>query len=191
VISTALQNRTSGVLVACILGDLATGALGYATGGADGGAIGTIAFALGVGIVAGLLWIVGATVGRPARTRIRPATAGAIAVAGWAVVGASVLDPGPPVWTYFAAASLVGVPLGTTAESPESGLWHGVLACGTGGVLTVYLSIYESFTMRPELGGIVLIGGVVAPLALGITGGLGGAVGAVTHEAVERRRVSE
>lgn len=189
--ATALPNRTRRLLVACLLGDLAAGALGYATGGADGGAFGALAFALGVGIVAGLLRIVGATVGRPARTRIRTPTAGAIAVAGWTVVGVSVFEPGPPVWTYFAAASLVGVALGATAESPRSGLWHGVLACGSGGVLTVYYSIYESFTMRPELGGIVVLGGGVAPLALGIAGGLGSAVGVVTHEAVERRRVSE
>jgi hypothetical protein len=188
---TSLQNRTPRFLVACVLGDVAAGALGYATGGADGGAIGAIAFALGVGMVAGLLWVVGATVGRPARTRIRPVTAGAIAVAGWTLFGASVLDSGPPMWTYVAAASLVGVPLGTTAESPRSGLWHGLLACGSGGVLTVYLSIYESFTMRPELTGIVIIGGLLAPLALGVAGGLGSAVGVVTNEAVERRRVSE
>jgi hypothetical protein len=177
--------------VACLVGDLAAGALGYATGGADGGAIGAIAFALGVGMVAGLLWVVGATVGRPVRTRILPAIAGAIAVAGWTLVGASLLEPGAPVWTYFAAASLVGVSLGATGESSRSGLWHGILACGSGGVLTVYLSIYESFTMQPELGGIVLVGGVVAPLAFGIAGGFGGAVGVATNDAVENGRVSE
>ena len=179
------------MLAACLLGDFAAGALGYATGGADGGAIGAIAFALGVGIVAGLLLAVSVTVGRPARTRIRPVTAGAIAVAGWTVIGVSVLDSTPPMWTYLAAASLVGVPLGTTAESARSGLRHGLLACGSGGVLTVYLSIYESFTMRPELTGIVILSGLLAPLALGIAGGLGSAVGVVTDEAVERRRVSE
>jgi uncharacterized membrane protein len=179
------------MLAACLLGDLAAAALGYATGGADGGAIGAIAFALGVGIVAGLLLVVGVTVGRPAQTRIRPVTAGAIAVAGWTVIGVSVLDSGPPGWTYVAAASLVGVSLGTTAESPQSGLWHGLLTCGSGGVLTVYLSIYESFTMRPELTGIVILGSFLVPLALGIAGGLGSAVGVLTHEAVERRRVSE
>jgi hypothetical protein len=76
-------------------------------------------------------------------------------------------------------------------ESAASGLWHGTLAGGAGGVLTVYFTIYESFTMRPELDGIVLIGGVVAPLVLGVAGGLGGAVGVVTNGVVERGRVSE
>lgn len=184
-------NRTTLALVACMVGDLAAGLLGYATGGPDGGAIGAIAFALGLGVVGGLLFLVGTAVGKPAETRVRPAVAGTLAVAGWAILGAAVLEPGAPLWTYVAAAALVGVAVGTACESSASGLWHGTLAGGAAGVLTVYLAIYESFTMRPELGGIVVIGGVVAPLVFGIAGGLGGAVGTVTHEAVERGRVSE
>lgn len=188
---TVLQNRTARLLLVCLVGDLVAGTLGYVTGGLDGSLIGGIAFALGLGVVGGLLWAVGATVGRPARTQIWPVTVGAITVAGWTVVGTSVLEPSAPVWTYFVAASLIGVPLGTACESARSGLWHGVLAGGFGGVLTVYLSIYESFTMRPELWGIVIIGAVVAPLAFGMAGGLGSVVGVVTNEAVERSRVSE
>ncbi|WP_135824743.1 hypothetical protein [Halorussus ruber] len=178
-------------LVACVVGDLAAGLLGYATGGPDGGAIGAIAFALGLGVVGGLLLAVGTTVGGPDDILVRPAVGGAVAVAGWAILGASVLEPGAPMWTYLVAAALVGVALGTACESAAGGLWHGTLAGGAGGVLTVYLAIYESFTMRPELGGIVLLGGVVAPLALGVAGGLGGAVGVVTNGVVERGRVSE
>lgn len=186
-----VNRTTTFALVVLMAGDLTAGALGYATGGLDGGAIGAIAFTLGLGVVVGLLLAVGTTVGGPDDILVRPAVGGAVAVAGWAILGASVLEPGAPTWTYLVAASLVGTSLGTACESPAGGLWHGTLAGGAGGVLTVYLAIYESFTVRPELWGIVVIGSVVAPLAFGVAGGLGGAVGVVTHEAVERSRVSE
>lgn len=188
---TDRPNRTTLLLVGWLVGDLAAGALGYATGGADGGAIAAIAFALAVGAVGGLLSAVGAAVGRPARTSVRSGVGGAVAVAGWTVLGASVPEPALPLWVLYGVVALVGVLLGATCESPTSGLWHGVAACGAGGVLTVYLSVYESFTMRPELGGFVVIAAVVAPLTFGVAGGVGSGVGALASDAVGTVRVSE
>lgn len=179
------------VLLAGLLALLAGATLGYATGSADGGITAAVAVALGLGVLAGLARAVSATVGRPTRTRTAATLAGGLGIAGWTVVSTLVLQPGLPLWVYVGVVSLVGVLLGVACESPVSGLWHGTLAGGVGGVLTVYLAIYESFTMRPEMGGIVLIAGVLAPLAFALAGGLGGAVGVSTLDAVKTRRVSE
>lgn len=185
------MNRTTGLLVACVAGDLAAGALGYATGGADGGAIAAIAFALALGVVGGLLLAVGLSTGTPARTSARLATGGAVAVIGWAVLSTSVLEPSPPLWVLYGVVSSVGVLLGVACESPVDGLWHGTLACGAGGVLTVYPSVHSSFTMRPELGGMVVILAVVVPLSFGVAGGLGGGLGGLAFAAADGRRVRE
>lgn len=176
-----------------MLAVLAAGALGYATGGADAGAVSTIALALGLGAVAGLAWTADAVVGRPSQTRTARILAGGVAVAGWLVVPTVVTDPsvGVPLWVTIGGVALVGVLVGATCGSSVGGLWHGLLTGGMGGVLFVYVAIYESFTMQPELDGIVLIAGVFAPLALALVGGFGGAIGASTLDAVGTRRVSE
>lgn len=185
------MNRTTGLLVACAVGDLAAGALGYATGGVDGGVVAAIAFALALAVVGGLLLAVGLSVGIPGRIGVRRTAAGAVAVAGWSVLSMSVLELTLPLWAFYGAVALAGVLLGVTCESPTGGLWHGVLACGTGGVLTVYRAIYGAFTIRPELDGFVVLLAVVVPLAFGVAGGLGGGLGGVAIEAVDGRRVSE
>lgn len=179
--------------IAGMLAVLAAGALGYATGGADGGAVAAVAVALGLGTVAGLAWVADALVGHPNRTRATPVLVGGLAVVGWAVVPTAVTDASVtiPAWMIVGGVSLVGVLVGVTCDSPVDGLWHGLLAGGAGGVLFVYVAIYESFTMQPELDGIVLIAGVFAPLASALVGGLGGAVGVSTLDAVRMRRVSE
>jgi hypothetical protein len=174
-----------------LLAVLAGGALGYATAGADGGITAAVAVALGIGAVAGLAWAIDATVGRPSRTRSFSILAAGLVIAGWTVVPTTILGPILPIWAYVGGIALVGVLLGVTCESPVGGLWHGLLAGGAGGVLTVYLAIYESFTMQPELDGIVLIAGLFAPLAFSVAGGLGGAVGVSTLDAVGKARVSE
>lgn len=181
------------VALACVLAVLAAGALGYATGGTDGGVVAAVALALGLGAVAGLAWAVETLVGSPSRTRAAAVLAGGLAVVGWLVVPTAVAGPdsGVPVWATVAGVSLVGVLVGATSDSAVGGLWHGLLAGGTGGVLFVYVAIYESFTMQPELDGIVLIAGTFAPLALALAGGVGGAIGASTVDAVWTRRVSE
>lgn len=179
------------VPIAGMLAVLAAGALGYATGGADGGAVAAIAVALGLGGVAGLAWTADAVVGSPSRTRVASILAGGLAVVGWAVAPTSVLDASVPLWAYVGGISLVGLLVGVTCDSPVCGLWHGLLAGGTGGVLFVYVAIYESFTMQPELDAIVLIAGVFAPLAFALAAGFGGAVGVSTLAAVWTRRVSE
>lgn len=188
---TADPDRTTLLLLVCLVGDLAAGALGFATGGVDGGAIAAIAFALAIAAAAGLLLAVGLSVGTPARTNGRTAAVGAVVVAGWAALAVSVLSPGLPLWALFGAVSLVGVLLGVACESPTGGLWHGALAASAGGVLTVYQSVYASFTMRPELGGFVVLAAVVVPLAFGVAGAIGGGLGALAFEAVEGRHVSE
>lgn len=185
---TALQNSTT-LLSACLVGALAAGALGYATGGTEGGAVAAVGFALAVGVTAGLLRAVGAAVGRPDDVQVRPAAVGAAAVAGWAALAVAAPSPALPLWAVVGGVALVGGLLGAATGSPSSGLWHGTLACGAGGALTVYLSVYESFTMQPELTGVVLIGAVVAPLASGLVGGLGGGLGALAFGAVGGRPV--
>lgn len=185
------MDRTTSLLVACLVGDIAAAALGYVTGGVDGGAIAAIAFALAVSAVGGLLLAVGVSVGRPGPTSVRVAVAGAIAVAGQTVLAVSVFDLGLSLWGFFGTVSLVGILLGVVCKSPSDGLWHGVLACGAGGVLTVYQSVYASFTMQPELGGFVVIAAVVAPPAFGIAGGVGGGLGALAFGAVWATRISE
>jgi hypothetical protein len=178
-----------------MLSVLVAGALGYATGGPDGGAVAAIALALGVGAVAGVAWTADALVGRLSRTRVTPILAGGLAVVGWVVVPTAVIGSDAsasiPLWATVGGVWLVGVFVGVTCDSPLDGLWYGLLAGGTGGVLFVYVAIYESFTMRPELEGIVLIAGVFAPLALALVGGFGGAVGVSTLDAVWTRRMSE
>ena len=173
---------------------LAGATLGYATAGADGGVTAAVAVALGIGAVAGLAWAVDATVGRPDRTKGSSILAGGLVIAGWTVVPTSVLGatlPTLPLWAYVAGVALVGVFLGVTCDSPVGGLWHGLLAGGAGGVLFVYVAIYESFTMQPELDGIVLIAGLFAPLSFSLAGGLGGAVGVSTLDAVRKVQVSK
>lgn len=179
------------LLVASWLIVLAGGVLGYATAGFDGVATAVIAVALGLGLVAGLAWAVGASVGRPSRPRFRLALAGAVAIAGWTVASVSISDPAVPFWVYAGGVAVVAVLHGVAYDSLASGLWHGVLAGGTGGVLTVFVAVYESFTMQPELTAIVLIAGIVAPLAFALAGGLGGAVGSVTLTAVRTGQVRE
>lgn len=179
------------VPLAGLLAVLAAAALGYATAGADGGATAAVAVALGLGAVAGLAWVIDATVGRPTRTRTTATLAAGVAIAGWTVVSTSSLGPALPMWAYVGAVSLVGVLLGVTCESPLDGLWHGVLAGGTGGVLTAYVAIYESFTMHPEMDGIVLIAGLFAPLLFSLASGLGGMAGSVTLDAIRKVQVSK
>lgn len=158
---------------------LGAAALGYVTAGSDGGVVAGVAVALGIGVIAGLAWTVGALVGRPDRTRPLPILAGGLVIAGWAAVPVSVLELSVPVWAYVGVISLVGILLGVRGDSPVGGLWHGTIAGGTGGVLMVYVAVYESFTTHPEMDGIVLIAGVFAPLAFAVVGGLGGVIGGV------------
>lgn len=188
----ALRSGTLATL-AWVLAVLAAGALGYATGGADGGAVAAVALALGLGGVTGLAWVADALVGRPDRTREVPILAGGFVVVGWVLVPAAVADASAtvPLWATVGGVALVGVFVGVTCDTPRDGLWHGLLAGGSGGVLFVYVAVYESFAMRPELDGIVLIAGVFAPLAFALAGGLGGAVGVSTLDAVWTRRISE
>lgn len=152
--------------------------LGYATGGPDGGVIAALAFGVGAAVVLALLAAADAAVGKPESTAFRPVAVGACAFA-----AAFVLASSPPLAGsvslrgYLAVALLVGGGVGASAASPASGLWHGTYAGGVGGLLVLYVAVYESFTIRPELGGVVAIAGVVAPAALGLLGGVGGAVG--------------
>lgn len=186
------SNRSSRLLTACLVGDLAAGTLGYAIGGPDGGVIAGIAFALALGAVGGLLLAIGLTVAEPpGRTRVRPAVGGAVAAFGWSVLAVSVLDPSLPLWGLYGGVALVGLAVGIASESATGGLWHGALACGAGGVLTVYPSVYESFTMQPELGAFVLLAAVAAPLVFGVAGGVGGGLGALAFDAIGTRGVSE
>lgn len=174
-------------------GSLAAIVLGYATGGVRGGAVAALAFALAVGVVFGLLWVVNHLVGRPERTDWWPVALGAICAVGLFALGSNtVLARFLSVWAYLGGATLVGAGVGAaTGDDPGSGLWHGALAGGLGGVGVVYVAIYESFTMQPQLDGIVLIAAVVAPLAFGVLGGVGGAAGSVAAASVRVRSRDE
>jgi hypothetical protein len=167
------------VVRAGLVGLLAAAGLGCATAGPDGGAIAALAFGLAAAVVFGLLWTVDAAVGRPDRTAFRSVAVAACSFALlFVLASASPLAGRVPLAGYLGAGALVGAGVGATAGSPASGLWHGTYGGGVGGLLVVYVAIYESFTMRPALGGVVAIAGVLAPAALCLLGGLGGAVGA-------------
>lgn len=174
------MSRTTVWLAGLVVG-LAAGVLGFVTGGTDGGVVAVVAVGLASAIVFGLVRVVEALVDGPDRPQARAIVVGAVGLAGAVALSVSVLDLPVPVWAYLLGALLVGVVLGVTAGEPETGLWRATVAGGTGGALTVYLSIYESFTMQPELDGIVVLTGVVAPLALGLACGLGGAVGGLSR----------
>jgi len=162
-----------------LVGLLVAGGLGYATAGLDGGTIAALAFGLGAAVVFALLSAIDAAVGKPDRTAFRPVAVGACAFAGlFVLASSSPLADRVPLAGYLGAGALVGAGVGATTATPTSGLWHGTYGGGVGGLFVVYVAIYESFTMRPALGGLVTIAGVLAPAALGILGGLGGAVGA-------------
>jgi len=174
-----------------LVGLLAAGGLGYATAGLDGGAIAALAFGLGAAVVFGLLWAVDAAVGKPGRTSFGPVAVAACTFAGlFVLASSSPLAGRVPLAGYLGAGALVGAGVGATAASPASGLWHGTYGGGVGGLLVVYVAIYESFTIRPALGGVVAIAGVLAPAALGLLGGLGGAVGAAVAGRLSQSRTA-
>ncbi len=174
-----------------LIGALAAGGLGYATAGPDGGAIAALSFGLGGAVVLALLSAIDAVVGKPDRTAFRPVAAVACAFAGLFVLASSPPLAGRvPLAGYLGIGALVGAVVGATTASPASGLWHGTYGGGVGGLLVLYVAIYESFTIRPALGGVVAIAGAVAPAVLGLLGGLGGAVGAAVAERLSERQTA-
>ena len=185
--------RQGGLAAVSLGGSLAAIALGYATGGVHGGAVAALAFSLAVGVVFGLLWAVNRLVGRPNRTDWWPVAVGAVCVVGLFALGSNTVLAGfVSVWAYLGGVTLLGSGVGAaTGDDPASGLWHGACAGGVGGVLAVYVAIYESFTMQPQLDGIVLIAAAVAPLAFGVLGGVGGAAGSVAAASVRVRSRDE
>ena len=178
--------RQGGLAAAGLGGSVAATGLGYATGGVHGGAVAALAFSLAVGVALGLLWAVNLLAGRPDRTDWWPVAVGAICVVGLFALGSNtVLARFVSVWTYVGGVTVLGCGVGSaTGDDPENGLWHGTCAGSVGGVGVVYVAIYESFTMQPQLDGIVLIAAVVAPLAFGALGGVGGVAGSVAAAAI-------
>ena len=170
--------NTPTLALATLSGMLAAGGLGYATGDAYGGAIGVVAFALSVVVTFGLVRAIERCWGTPENTDPLAVGVGACAFAGWFVLASSVpLVESVTGWGYLAVVFLLGVALGARTDSAYDGCWHGAVAGGVGGTLLVFVAIYESFTMQPELDTLVVIAGVVAPLAFGVLGSLGATVG--------------
>ena len=185
--------RQGGLAAAGLGGSFAATGLGYATGGVHGGAVAALAFSLAVGVVFGLLWVVGRIAGRPDRTDWWPVALGAICTVGVFALGSgTALAQFVSVWAYLGGVTLLGVGVGAAAsDDPGSGLRHGALAGSVGGVLAVYVAIYESFTMQPQLDALVVIAAVVVPLAFGALGGAGGVAGALAAASVRVRSRDE
>jgi hypothetical protein len=167
------------------VGLLGATALGFALGGSDAAVTAGVAFAVGAGGVVSLLLAadeLGLAPTDAAPRRAIPVAAllfGLLAVPTYVRELAALLSLGLLVAALVGAGVLLGAVYGT-----RGGLWQGIVAGGAAGLGLVFVSIEQSFTATPELGGAVLISGVVAPLFCGVTVGVGGALGGLVALAV-------
>lgn len=89
----------------------------------------------------------------------------------WQAMGAAL--------TVFTVVTM-GVAVGyETADGLADGLRHGLLACGLGGALCVYLAAYDARAVasKEAFDAVVAGSGLVLPVAFGLFGGLSGVVG--------------
>lgn len=166
---------------------LVSTALGYRISGSRAAVTATGATVLGI-IVVGVLRIGLSSVLHPTDVRW------------WGVVSGGLLLFGVSVFTYYylilrytgemslsiLAISSVGIGVGVgyvNGEDTSTGLVHGVLAGGVGGLLFIIIATQQSFSMGPALNMIVLLSGVLAPLIFGVLCGLGGVVGGAVSAA--------
>ena len=177
----ALQRDLRPLIPVFVVVLLAASTLGYWTGGGRGAVTAAGAMVLGMLVLSGL---------RLGLTHILDGSG----VTWWSVITTAVLLFGVFVITLYGPLQRyreviillilggssvgLGVFVGYVGgENPVTGLAHGLLAGGVGGLLVVLIATHQSFSMQPALNVIVLLSGVVAPLTVGILCGLGGVVG--------------
>ncbi|WP_458208253.1 hypothetical protein [Haladaptatus sp. NG-SE-30] len=163
-------------------GSALAAAIGYLLGGFDAAVVSFVGFLLGVCVVWALLVVVTVVGGTPSSTSpwpILPLSFGLFVL----VVFSELTLPFGAVLSFehLAASFLVtGLALGRVRDV-QCGLWDGIVVGGTAGICFVYVAIYSSYTAQPELWLVVLISGVVAPLAGSTLVGTGGFLGGLAR----------
>lgn len=169
------MHRASALVAVGLLGATT---FGFALGGSDAAVTAGVAFALGVGGVVSLLLAANELGWKPADSALWPAIPIAGLLFGLLAVTTYVRELEAMLSLELLVAALFGVGLLLgSIRGTRRGLWQGLVAGGVAGLGFVFVSIEQSFTATPELGGIVLVFGVVAPLFCGVLVGVGGAVG--------------